>query len=66
MTTDKNGYAKSSILPVGNYTVKEISASICNYLYNLFLNYIINAYINLFWLLKNIILSHRKDICNQL
>ena len=27
ITTDKNGYAKSSILPVGNYTVKEISAS---------------------------------------
>ena len=26
-TTDKNGYAKSSILPVGNYTVKEITAS---------------------------------------
>lgn len=27
ITTDKNGYAKSSILPVGNYTVKEITAS---------------------------------------
>ena len=27
ITTDKNGYAKSSILPVGYYTVKEISAS---------------------------------------
>lgn len=27
LTTDKDGYAKSSILPVGNYTVKEISAS---------------------------------------
>ncbi len=27
LTTDKNGYAKSSILPVGNYTVKEVSAS---------------------------------------
>ena len=27
LTTDKDGYAKSSILPVGNYTVKEITAS---------------------------------------
>ena len=27
ITTDKNGYAKSAILPVGNYTVKEITAS---------------------------------------
>ena len=27
ITTDKDGYAKSSILPVGNYTVKEITAS---------------------------------------
>lgn len=27
ITTDKNGYAKSSILPVGNYTVKEMTAS---------------------------------------
>ncbi|MEQ2627379.1 SpaA isopeptide-forming pilin-related protein, partial [Faecalibacillus faecis] len=27
ITNDKNGYAKSSILPVGNYTVKEITAS---------------------------------------
>lgn len=26
--TDKNGYAKSSILPVGHYTVKEIEASL--------------------------------------
>ena len=28
--TVKNEYAKSSILPVGNYTVKEINSSICN------------------------------------
>ena len=27
ITTDKDGYAKSSILPVGKYTVKEITAS---------------------------------------
>lgn len=27
LTTDKDGYAKSSILPIGNYTVKEITAS---------------------------------------
>lgn len=27
ITTDKDGYAKSSILPAGNYTVKEITAS---------------------------------------
>ena len=27
LTTNKDGYAKSSILPVGNYTVKEITAS---------------------------------------
>ncbi|MFR5750607.1 hypothetical protein [Faecalibacillus intestinalis] len=62
MTTDKNGYAKSSILPVGNYTVKEISASICNYLYNLFLNYIINAYINLFFIKKYYFVAPQRHL----